>query len=44
MVGGAVVTRDYASSLGAAYAKDGVEAVRIVEGLIKNRVKTGGAK
>ena len=44
MVGGAVVTRDYASSLGAAYAKDGVEAVRVVEGLIKNRAKTGGAK
>ncbi|MCX5832680.1 MAG: homocysteine S-methyltransferase family protein [Deltaproteobacteria bacterium] len=44
MVGGAVVTRDYASSLGAAYAKDGVEAVRVLEGLIKNRAKTGGAK
>lgn len=34
ILGGAVVTRAYAESLGAAYAGDGVEAVRIVERLI----------
>jgi 5-methyltetrahydrofolate--homocysteine methyltransferase len=34
MVGGAVVTDEYAASIGAAYAKDGVEAVRVAEGLI----------
>jgi 5-methyltetrahydrofolate--homocysteine methyltransferase len=34
ILGGAVVTRAYAESLGAAYAKDGVEAVRVVERLI----------
>lgn len=34
MLGGAVVTRAYADSLGAAYARDGVEAVRVVEALI----------
>ena len=34
ILGGAVVTRAYAESLGAAYAKDGVEAVRVVEKLI----------
>jgi 5-methyltetrahydrofolate--homocysteine methyltransferase len=34
MVGGAVVTRDFAESIGAAYAQDGVEAVRVSEGLI----------
>jgi len=36
MLGGAVVTRAYAESLGAAYARDGVEAVRVVEELIEN--------
>jgi 5-methyltetrahydrofolate--homocysteine methyltransferase len=35
MVGGAVVTRTYAESIGAAYAKDGVEAVKVAEGRIK---------
>ncbi|MCG6537012.1 MAG: hypothetical protein L7F78_20475 [Syntrophales bacterium LBB04] len=35
VVGGAVVTGSYASSIGAAYAKDGVDAVRVVEHLIK---------
>jgi 5-methyltetrahydrofolate--homocysteine methyltransferase len=35
MVGGAVVTEAYASSIGASFAKDGVEAVRVVEKLIK---------
>jgi 5-methyltetrahydrofolate--homocysteine methyltransferase len=34
VLGGAVVTRAYADSLGAAYAKDGVEAVRVIEKLI----------
>lgn len=33
IVGGAVVTRAYAESLNAEYAKDGVEAVRVVERL-----------
>ncbi len=35
MVGGAVVTRAYAESIGAHYARDGVEAVRIVEKLTR---------
>ncbi len=35
MIGGAVVTESYARSIGAAFAKDGVEAVRVVEKLIK---------
>ncbi len=34
ILGGAVVTQAYAESLGAAYARDGVEAVRVVERLI----------
>jgi len=33
MIGGAVVTEDYAKSLGAAYSRDGVEAVRVVKHL-----------
>ncbi|MDO9515383.1 MAG: homocysteine S-methyltransferase family protein [Syntrophales bacterium] len=33
MVGGAVVTKAYADSIGAHYAKDGVEAVRVAEKL-----------
>ncbi|MGZ3597954.1 MAG: homocysteine S-methyltransferase family protein [Syntrophales bacterium] len=37
IVGGAVVTKAYAASIGAAYAKDGVEAVRVVEQLIKSQ-------
>jgi len=37
VLGGAVVTESYASSLGAAYAKDGVEAVRVVDQLINNQ-------
>ena len=44
VVGGAVVTKAYASSLGAAYAKDGVEAVRVVEALLKDGAKIGGAR
>jgi 5-methyltetrahydrofolate--homocysteine methyltransferase len=35
ILGGAVVTDAYAKSLGAAYARDGVEAVRVVEKLTK---------
>jgi len=34
MVGGAVVTRAYADSIGAHYAKDGVDAVRLAETLV----------
>jgi 5-methyltetrahydrofolate--homocysteine methyltransferase len=41
IVGGAVVTEEYARSIGAAYAKDGVEAVRVAETLI-NQVKLHG--
>ncbi len=37
LLGGAVVTESYAASLGAAYAKDGVEAVRVVERLINQK-------
>jgi 5-methyltetrahydrofolate--homocysteine methyltransferase len=37
MVGGAVVTDAYAHSIGATYAKDGVEAVKVVEQLIKSK-------
>jgi 5-methyltetrahydrofolate--homocysteine methyltransferase len=33
LVGGAVVTREYADSIGAAYGRDGVEAVRVLEAL-----------
>jgi 5-methyltetrahydrofolate--homocysteine methyltransferase len=39
IVGGAVVTESYASSIGAAYARDGVEAVRVVERLIGSKKK-----
>lgn len=34
LLGGAVVTEAYAHSIGAAFAKDGVEAVRVVEKLL----------
>lgn len=34
MIGGAVVTRSYADSIGAHYAKDGVEAVKLAESLM----------
>ena len=33
ILGGAVVTRSFAESLGAAYARDGVEAVKVITGL-----------
>jgi 5-methyltetrahydrofolate--homocysteine methyltransferase len=35
LIGGAVVTETYAQSIGASFAKDGVEAVKVVEKLIK---------
>lgn len=35
LVGGAVVTKAYADSIGAEYARDGVEAVRVIERLIR---------
>lgn len=38
MVGGAVVTDAYAESIGAAYARDGVEAVKVVDRLTKSKV------
>ncbi len=37
IVGGAVVTKAFAASIGASYAKDGVEAVRVVEQLVKSK-------
>jgi 5-methyltetrahydrofolate--homocysteine methyltransferase len=36
ILGGAVVTEAYAHSLGAAFAKDGVEAARVIEKIIKD--------
>ncbi|MGV8057657.1 MAG: homocysteine S-methyltransferase family protein [Smithellaceae bacterium] len=35
ILGGAVVTEAYAHSIGASFAKDGVEAVKVVENLVK---------
>jgi 5-methyltetrahydrofolate--homocysteine methyltransferase len=35
ILGGAVVNEAYAHSIGAAFAKDGVEAVKVMERLIK---------
>jgi 5-methyltetrahydrofolate--homocysteine methyltransferase len=35
LVGGAVVTREYARSIGAHFAQDGIEAVKVVGSLIK---------
>jgi 5-methyltetrahydrofolate--homocysteine methyltransferase len=37
MVGGAVVTAAFATSIGAHYSKDGVEAAKVVEALIKGK-------
>ncbi len=37
ILGGAVVTQAYAASLGASYARDGVEAVRVIETLCPNK-------
>jgi len=39
LVGGAVVTAEYAASIGASYAKDGVEAVKVVEALLREKRK-----
>jgi len=38
IVGGAVVTKAYAESIGAEYARDGVEAVQVFQRLIGSRV------
>jgi 5-methyltetrahydrofolate--homocysteine methyltransferase len=38
IIGGAVVTEAYARSLGAFFAKDGVEAVKVAEKII-NKIK-----
>jgi 5-methyltetrahydrofolate--homocysteine methyltransferase len=35
LIGGAVVTENYAHSIGASFAKDGIEAVKVIEKLIK---------
>ena len=35
LIGGAVVTEAYAKSIGASFAKDGVEAVKVVENIIR---------
>ena len=35
LIGGAVVTDQYAKSIGAFYARDGVQAVKVVEKIIK---------
>ncbi|MDI9570559.1 MAG: homocysteine S-methyltransferase family protein [Pseudomonadota bacterium] len=40
ILGGAVVTAAYAESLGAAYARDSVEAVRVIGGLLENETFT----
>lgn len=37
MVGGAVVTGDFAEAIGASYARDGVDAVRVAQGLVEKR-------
>ena len=41
IVGGAVLSKAYASSIGAHYAKDGVEAVKVVTALIKGGINEG---
>jgi len=37
IVGGAVVTPEYAKSIGAFYAKDAIDAVRVLENILKNK-------
>jgi len=37
LIGGAVVTQEYAASIGVRYAKDGVEAVRVAEEIIARK-------
>jgi 5-methyltetrahydrofolate--homocysteine methyltransferase len=44
LVGGAVVTRDYARSIGAHFAKDGVEAVKVVAAIIHKDDDTESTK
>jgi len=39
IVGGAVVTRAYAEAIGAAYARDGVEAVQVIQNMTGERLK-----
>jgi 5-methyltetrahydrofolate--homocysteine methyltransferase len=39
VLGGAVVTESFAASLGAAYAKDSVEAVRVVDRLVSEKME-----
>lgn len=39
LVGGAVVTPSYAESIGARYARDGVEAVRVAEEILDRQRK-----
>ncbi len=41
LVGGAVVTNQYAKRIGATYAKDAIEAVKKAKELIKARVNKG---
>jgi 5-methyltetrahydrofolate--homocysteine methyltransferase len=35
VVGGAVVTKTYAESIGAEYARDGVEAVQVIQRMLR---------
>lgn len=42
IVGGAVLTQDWADSIGASYARDAIEAVRAVTGLIVRRAASPG--
>jgi len=37
MVGGAVVTKEWAQSIGANYSKDGVEAVKVASNLVEKK-------
>jgi 5-methyltetrahydrofolate--homocysteine methyltransferase len=37
IIGGAVVTQSYAVSIGASYAKDGVEAVRVIDRILTSK-------
>jgi 5-methyltetrahydrofolate--homocysteine methyltransferase len=37
IVGGAVVTKDYAESIGAYYAKNALDAVKVIDGIVNNK-------
>jgi len=37
MVGGAVVTGEFAETIGASYARDGVDAVRVAQNLLSRK-------